>query len=169
MKKRLTIFISAMVMSFIVHADDGRPPEERHAPVSSLEQLSPGLRLLLTEEMVALQDGMQSLIAAIVSGDWEKMAALGEKIDSSFILEQELTQSQKDELHRSLPLAFRDMDREFHLYAGMLAHAANDKNPDLVTFYFYRMNDACLSCHRKFATHRFPGLKSGEREEGHHH
>ena len=168
MMKRLTIILAAIAISFPVHAGGGRPHEEKHSPATSLEQLSPGLRLLLAEEMVALQAGMQSLIPAIISGDWEKIAGLGEKIDNSFILAQELTQSQADELHRSLPLAFLELDQEFHLYAGMLAHAANNRNPELVSFYYYRMNDSCLSCHRKFATHRFPGLQPPATDEHHH-
>jgi hypothetical protein len=168
MKKQLTIFLAAIVISFPAYAADGRPHEEKHSPATSVEQLSPGLRLLLAEEMVALQAGMQSLIPAIISGDWEKIAGLGEKIGDSFILAQKLTPSQADELHRSLPLAFLELDQEFHLYAGMLAHAANNRNPELVSFYFYRMNDSCLSCHRKFATHRFPKLKPGAIEKHHH-
>jgi hypothetical protein len=169
MLNRLTIFLTAIIISFHVHAGDEGLHEEKHFPATPLEQLSPGLRQLLSREMVALQGGMQSLIPAIISGEWEEIAGLGEKIHDSYILKQKLTQSQVDELHHSLPPSFREMDQQFHHYAAMLAHAADNRNTELVTFYFYRMADTCLACHKKFATHRFQGLKSGGVEQGHHH
>jgi len=42
------------------------------------------------------------------------------------------------------------------------------KNADVVNFYFYKMNDACVSCHGKYAAERFPGLAK-EGEKGHLH
>jgi len=169
MMKRLTTFLAAIVITFPVQAGEERSHEEQHAPAASLEQLSPGLRLLLSEEMVALQAGMQSLIPAIIAGDWENIAGLGEKIAGSYILDRKLTQSQADELHHSLPLSFREMDQGFHHDAAMLAHAADSRDRELVTFYLYRMTDACLSCHARFATHRFPGLKLDGVDEVHGH
>jgi hypothetical protein len=169
MLNRLILMLVTVVISLAVNADDGRPHEEKHSPPAGLEQLSPGMRQLLTREMTALQDGMQALVPAIISGQWKAVAGIGEQMRDSYILAQELTQSQAEELHHSLPLSFRTMDREFHHYAGMLAHAANNRNPELVTFYHYKMTDACLTCHETFATQRFPGLRSGGVEEGHHH
>lgn len=168
MRNRLTILLVAVGFSLTVHAGDSQLHEESHSPAVSLEQLSPGLRQLLVEEMVALQDGMQSLLPLIITGRWEEIAGLGEKMRDSYILKQKLTPSQADELHRSLPTAFREMDQEFHHFADMLAHAANNRNRELVTFYYYRMTDACLACHGKFATQRFPGLESGAMQEHHH-
>jgi len=66
-----------------------------------------------------------------------------------------------------LPQQFIEMDMDFHKSAGMLAHAAEMKNADVVNFYFYKMTTACVSCHGKFAAGRFPGLAKGG-EEGHH-
>jgi hypothetical protein len=169
MLNRITIFLVAIIVSLHVHAGEQRSHEGEHIPPASLQHLSAGLRQLLVEEMVALQHGMEALVPAIISGKWDEIAELGEKMRNSYILKQKLTQSQADELHQSLPLSFREMDQEFHHDAAMLAHAADKKNPELVTFYFYRMTDTCLACHRKFATHRFPGLKSGGVDEGHHH
>jgi cytochrome c556 len=67
-----------------------------------------------------------------------------------------------------LPQQFIEMDMDFHKSAGMLAHAAEMKNADVVNFYFYKMNAACVSCHGKYATERFPGLIKGGDEEHHH-
>jgi len=108
--------------------------------------------------MAALQEGMQSLVPAIVSGNWEAVATTGEKLRDSFILQQELTPELVAELHRAVPAAFLEMDQSFHHSAGMLVHAAKKENPELVTFYYYKLTETCVSCHTKFATHRFPGL-----------
>jgi len=71
-------------------------------------------------------------------------------------------------LHRVLPEQFIEMDMDFHKSAGMLAHAAEMRNADVVHFYFYKMNANCVSCHSKYAQERFPGLANGDKE-GHHH
>ncbi len=121
-------------------------------------QLSPGLLALLNQEMGLIQKGMMDLVPAIATGEWDEVSAIGQKIKASFILKQKLTDSQKKELGRALPQQFIEMDMDFHKSAGMLAHAAELKNADVVNFYFYKMNTACVSCHSKFAVDRFPGL-----------
>ncbi|PNU19143.1 hypothetical protein C2E25_13800 [Geothermobacter hydrogeniphilus] len=131
-------------------------------------QLSPGLRTLLNQEMGLIQQGVMELVPAIAAGDWDKVTDIGRKIKASFILKQKLTAAQKEELHRVLPQQFIEMDMDFHTSAGMLAHAAEMKNADVVNFYLYKMTTACVSCHGKFATERFPGLAQGA-EESHHH
>jgi hypothetical protein len=90
------------------------------------------------------------------------------KIKKSFILKQKLTKAQKEELHRVLPQQFIEMDMDFHKSAGMLAHAAEMKNADVVNFYFFKMHTACVSCHSKYAAERFTGLKKSRDEEHHH-
>ena len=107
------------------------------------------------------------MVPTIAAGEWDKVSALGQKIKKSFILKQKLTGAQKEELHRVLPEQFIEMDMDFHKSAGMLAHAAEMKNADVVNFYFSKMNAACVSCHGKYAAERFPGLSTGA-EEGHH-
>ena len=56
---------------------------------------------------------------------------------------------------------FQEMDQVLHQYAAKLARAAKNKNAELTVFYFYKMTDACLGCHTRYATHRFPDLKYG--------
>ncbi len=144
------------------HAHDMKPQATQGL------QLSPDLLALLNQEMGLIQQGMMDMVPAIAAGDWDTASTLGRKIKASFILKQKLTGAQKDELHRVLPPQFIEMDMDFHKSAGMLAHAAEMKNADVVNFYFYKMNAACVSCHGKYATERFPGLTNGGEEEHHH-
>jgi cytochrome c556 len=136
--------------------------------VSQGAHLSPGSLSLLNQEMGLIQKGMMDLVPAIAAGEWNKVATIGKKIEASFILKQKLTEAQKEELHQVLPEQFVEMDKDFHKAAGMLARAAEMKNADVVNFYFYKMNDACVSCHGKYAAERFPGLAK-EGEKGHLH
>ncbi|MBW2475932.1 MAG: cytochrome c [Deltaproteobacteria bacterium] len=135
--------------------------------ISQGVQLSPSLLALLNQEMRLIQQGIMDMVPAIAAGEWDKVSALGQKIKESFILKQKLTDAQKEELHRVLPQQFIEMDMDFHKSAGMLAHAAEMKNADVVNFYFYKMNAACVSCHGKYAASRFPGLSKGGKVEHH--
>jgi len=153
------------------HEDKTQPDAERAHHMESQKShgvpLSPSLLALLNQEMGLIQQGMMDMVPAIAAGEWDKVSTLGQQIKESFILKQKLTEAQKEELHRVLPQQFIEMDIDFHKSAGMLAHAAEMKNADVVNFYFYKMNAACVSCHSKFAAERFPGLAKGG-EEGHH-
>ena len=62
------------------------------------------------------------------------------------------------ELHAVLPHEFIEKDKRFHYLAGMLEHASKNKKPELINFYFSKMNESCVSCHTVFATHKFPAL-----------
>ena len=178
--KQATLIIIALLFCFPQfvlaashehHEDNARPDAERvHHMDSQTSQgflLSPGLLTLLNQEMGLIQQGIMDMVPAIAAGEWDKVSNLGLKIKESFILKQKLTEAQKEELHRVLPQQFIEMDMDFHKSAGMLAHAAEMKNADVVNFYFYKLNTACVSCHGKFAAERFPGLVKGG-EEGHH-
>ncbi len=131
-------------------------------------QISPDLKKLLNQEMAAIQDGMMALIPAMSAGEWEEVATIGKNIKASFIMKQKLTEAQREELHRVLPPSFIEMDQDFHKSSGMLAHAAEMKNADVMNFYFSKLNQACVSCHAKFATERFPGLAKTSDEDDHH-
>lgn len=131
--------------------------------------LSADLHHLLAQEMLAIENGMKDLIPAISSGEWEKMASIAQKISDSFIMKQKLTAAQKKELHRSLPRLFVEMDQDFHNSASMLAHAAGMENADVVNFYFFKLNSACVACHAKYASERFPGLVKGNGGGDHQH
>jgi cytochrome c556 len=143
------------------HHDAPPPGEQLH--------LTPALTDLLKQEMNAIQQGMQTLHPAIVSGNWHDAAAIGEKIQQSYIMQQQLTAGQMDELHHKLPPDFLELDQSFHHAAGMLAHAARQHNTEVVNFYYYKLTDTCIACHRKFALHRFPGLADAADNKPHQH
>jgi len=169
-KHIFSIFIF-VVISLYIFQSAMAAETDHHVEVSTGHgiHLSDGLKLLLNQEMVAIQQGMMDLIPAISSGNWDEVALIGKNIKASFIMKQKLTKAQKEELYRVLPQDFVELDQAFHKFAGMLAHAAEKKNAEVVNFYFYKLTEACISCHAKFATVRFPGLKIDGEEKEHHH
>ncbi|MCK4506922.1 MAG: hypothetical protein KAU27_00165 [Desulfuromonadales bacterium] len=167
--QKITIFIFTVLMLSITSL--AFAAEHGHHQKPSTEdgiQVSPDLKKLLNQEMAAIQNGMMALIPAMSAGEWDEAATIGKNIKASFIMKQKLTKAQKEELHRVLPPSFIEMDQAFHKSAGMLAHAAEMKNADVANFYFFKLNEACVSCHAKFATGRFPGLVKSADEDGHH-
>ncbi len=116
------------------------------------------IKPILKKEMLAVEKGMQQLVSSIAKGDWDKTAEIGKQIQASYIMKQSLTAEQMKQLHHSLPEQFIKQDHAFHQYAGMLAHAAEVKNTDVVNFYFYKMNESCVQCHSRYAQERFPAF-----------
>lgn len=145
---------------------------EEHAPMElaadrPLLPLSPGLQDLLRQEMISIQNTMMQMMPSISSGDWDKVSEFAGKIADTHILKQKLTQDQFMELARVLPNEFKELDNEFHMMAGMMAHVAQERHLELVTFYYYKLTEGCVGCHSKFATHRFPALIQSSK--GHSH
>ena len=123
-----------------------------------VESLSPELRGLLSKEMVAVQDGMVSMMSAYASGNTKDIASIAEKIEESYILKQAMTRQQMDELHQKLPKSFVELDHQFHHDAGLLAKAARKNDHELIGFYFSKLVNSCSSCHSQHARHRFPAF-----------
>jgi len=134
-----------------------------------VEALSPELRELLSKEMIAIQNGMVSIIPAYSSGNWGEIAITAGNIERSYILKQSLTGSQVHELHLALPPSFIEKDQRFHYLAGMLEHVAKERKSELINFYFSEMTESCVGCHSVFATKKFPALSSKEKDEEHDH
>ena len=155
----------AIFMSFSAYAENTHKQEVN----TGIEALSPALRTLLTKEMLAIQTGMMSVIPAYAAGNWSEIENIALNIKNSYILKQSLTDEQIHELHSSLPASFIEQDQQFHYYSGMLEHAASMRKPELVGFYFSKLNEACFSCHSQFATHRFPALSPEKDTEEHTH
>jgi hypothetical protein len=141
-------------------ADDGH--RDHAAERSGVAALSTPLREALAQEMVALQNGMMSIIPAFASGDWALVAETGKQMEQSYIMKQALSAEQLDELHHVLPPQFLELDAQFHYLAGMLSHAAGNRKPELAAFYFSRMLETCTACHARFATEKFPALAAPE-------
>lgn len=148
------------------HTDHEKHSEEKQ---SAVESLSPELRDVLSKEMLALQEGMKSIIPAYVSGNWHEVETTAMQMKNSYILKQKLSEHQIHELHSKLPPLFIELDQEFHYLAGMLAHAAEKKKSELVGFYFSKLSESCVGCHARFATHKFPAFAQHKPPEEHKH
>ena len=162
-----TIFLLMIFVSFTSHVADGHEPAGK-AQAHGVDGLSKDLRTLLSKEMIALEKGMKSIITAYISGKWDEIEVIADKMENSYILRQSLTQQQMHELHSVLPAAFIEKDQQFHYLAGMLGHAAKMKKVELINFYYSEMTQSCVACHSEFATHKFPALSSGHNAEHQH-
>ncbi len=162
--------LAAAPLSFADHHEHDRHHDAHHdTQQKSVENLSTALRALLQKEMMALQTGMVSAIPALISGNLGEVEKIAQNMKDSYILKQSITKEQVEELHSSLPAGFLKMDKEFHYYAGMLAHVANRKKLELVNFYFSKLTESCVSCHSEYAPHKFPGLSMKGSSEKHDH
>ncbi|MBE9538819.1 MAG: cytochrome c [Proteobacteria bacterium] len=136
---------------------------------SGVQDLSPELRSLLSKEMLSLQEGMQSILPAYVSGDLDEVAKIARKIKNSYILKQQITDTQKRELKSKLPASFLQSDQKFHEYAGMLEHVSKEKHMELVGFYYAKLSESCVSCHSQHASHRFKAFNKEQPQDNGHH
>jgi len=165
----LFTFLLALSVPVSFAEDKHHQYHETSKAVSAVESLSPELRALLTKEMYEIQKGMMAIIPAYAAGNWGEIEAIGNKIEHSYILKQNITEAQVKELHSTLPKQFIKLDKEFHYFAGMLSHAAKKKKPELVGFYFSKLNESCVSCHSQYATHKFQGFGGVKDQGGHSH
>lgn len=130
--------------------------KEHHNKPMGVKTLSSELRVVLSQEMIALEKAMKTILSSMIAGDYTSIEETAVKIKNSFILKQKLTSTQKEELHTKLPQSFIAQDSAFHNDAAMLEHVANIKNPELTQFYFNKMLNACVTCHQSFAQEKFP-------------
>lgn len=144
-------------------------PEPTHEEQSAVERLSPAVRALLRDEMVALEEAMQALVPAVVSGDAESVEHLASQMRDSYVLSAALTEAQRAELERTLPPGFLERDLAFHQLAADLATAARDSSETLVPFYVYKLTESCVTCHARYAAHRFPAFAQAPARGHHHH
>lgn len=147
-------------------AGGARAQEPHAAPALAI---SPELTELLREEMRGISGGVQTLVTAIATGDWKTIADTSAQIRASYIMEQKLTAAQKQELETALPEVFKIMDANFHREAANLGHAAEARDAELTSFYFYRMVESCVACHSAYAVTRFPTLAAGAAAEPQQH
>lgn len=129
------------------------------ADKTGLESLSPELRILLSQEMVALEKGMHSIFSNIISGNYEQMAITAEHIQNSFILKQKLSPSQRKELQTKLPKSFIHLDQGFHESAGELVNAAEFEDNKLVIKLYTKMTSTCVQCHSTYAKQEFQNFE----------
>lgn len=166
MNRYLVLF--ALAFSLSVHAETDQHASD-HGGASL--QIPDDIRELLRQEMLEIRKGMEALVFAVAAGEWDDIARIGSDIKHSYILKKKLTEEQKHRLHSDLPDRFVELDGKFHHYAGMLSHVAEERDIGLVQYYVYKMNEACTSCHAKFAAGRFTGftLPNKHMQHMHHH
>jgi len=161
MKITLTMTVTAsLLMPFAVP----NALAEDAAHKKSGIQISDDLKKALLKEMKAVQDGMIKLVPAIASGDWATVSRTAKNIKKTYIMKQKLTKAQLKELHSALPEGFKRLDHRFHETAGRLALAAERKDAELAVFYFYKLNESCVTCHSTYATQKFPAFDTGGTE-----
>jgi len=121
-------------------------------------KLTPKLQDLLRQEMASVLAASQDILGAIVTGDHPTVAEGAQQIHDSFILQQSLTDQDRQDLMAAVPPAFVDLDRAFHETSAELAAAARVGDADREISAFNQMTEACVACHTRFASDRFPGL-----------
>jgi len=122
-------------------------------------RLSGHIQKILSAEMNGIQKGMTMLAIAIPAGHWDDIAGTAEKMKESYLMNRKLSHEEREELHHSLPPGFQALDREFHDTAGLLRQAAGAHKRELVTAYFCKLNETCVTCHSLYAAKRFPDFK----------
>jgi hypothetical protein len=145
--KKTAIFLSALLLSGTSLAAE----DTAHGL-----HLSPPVRAALVQEMKSVQENMTGMLPHIAAGEWEEVAHLAQKIEGAYIMRQQLSPGQMEELHQALPPEFIELDHAFHKMAGMLSHVAQEPHVELISFYYYKLTESCIRCHSKFAQQRFP-------------
>jgi len=167
MKKFIQLTLLAALIPTLCLGEE-HSSHQLKSELSGTEALSPELRELFSKEMVELQNGMKDIIPLYISGKMDEIAIIAAKMESSYVLKQNLSESQMHELHSKLPDSFIALDQEFHYLAGMLEHVAKEEKTELVGFYISRMTESCLGCHAEYAIHKFPAL-APEKQTEHSH
>lgn len=135
-------------------------------PIS--KKLTPKLNELLTDEMLSIKQAVTHIMNGIIVGDHSIVENMATQINDSFILKQQLTEKDKEDLMAVAPEEFLKMDGKFHELSGKLAEAAVSKDYDLQRYYFGRLIESCQSCHSEYVTDKFPSF-SGAAPSGHVH
>lgn len=122
--------------------------------------LSPELVELLRAEMREISKGIQSLALSLATADWHAIQETSEKIRASYIMENQLTPAQAEELEHVLPEQFKQLDADFHHRAQKLGLAAAEHDAELALFHYSRLLESCANCHSTYAKERFPEFAS---------
>ncbi len=135
---------------------------------SGVSELSDELRILFSQEMIALKKGLVQITEAYITGDWSTIETLALKMEQSYILRQNLSKQQMHQLHSVLSPEFIKQDQKFHYLSGMLNHAAKMEKVEMIGFYLSKMSETCVSCHSQYAVHKFPKFKTEIKTSVHH-
>lgn len=141
---------------------------EHNGEAGAVLSAVPHLQKLLGEEMRAVLPAMNKIVAALPAGDWPTIASTATAIHNSFIMQQKLTAKDRELLHQHLPAEFIHLDQTFHRQAKQLHEVALQHDADLSVYYVSKMLALCVECHQRFATSRFPALKTTPQSDLHH-
>src|SRR5690606_35752173 len=95
------LFAAAMLFAAATMYAAAQQPSDRAVGPS----LPPNLRALLIEEMLAVLAASESILDALVRGEDERVAQNAQAIHDSFILEQRMTDADREALHAAVPHA----------------------------------------------------------------
>lgn len=126
-------------------------------------KLTDKLRQLLQEEMRAVQGAMTSIHSAMVMGQHASVAESAQQIHDSFILQQSLTEQDREDLMSAVPAGFIDLDKNFHKLAASLADAGRNEDTQEQRILFNKMTRSCIECHGTYVSGRFTGLNASEK------
>lgn len=158
MLKALTMTLLSTMLAVGAFAIAGPQPT---AAINVGAELPPKLRILLIQEMRAIDEASQQIHSAIVQGQHETIANKAQAIHDSFIMEQQMTPADEAALLAAVPKAFLASDEELHELSAKLAEAGRARDTARQMQLFSEMTKGCVSCHSAYATARFPGLGSG--------
>jgi cytochrome c553 len=164
-EKPLTSILGGVLIMMLVGL---WPMADARAAEPVAPRLTPKLQKLFAEEMVAILQASQQIVAALVAGDHALVTKNAQAIHDSFILDRNLTAQDRKALETAVPPAFLELDGAFHQMAAKLADAGRHKDTELQNYYFGRMLETCGTCHRQYATDKFPAL-GGKTPLGHSH
>ncbi len=160
------IILSVLLPNRQDHEDHSMHSEQMGK--SQIIEWTPSIHSALVKEMQAITVNYQNLVSALAQGDWKIVAENSHAIYSSFILKQELSQEDMEDLHRILPERFIEMDAKFHDHAKKLAMAAKNHDPELAAIYSGKLMEGCVNCHQSYANKRFPGFAEEKKSEHSH-
>lgn len=146
-----TTAIAAALMLASAHLVAAQADPEPVGP-----KLPPKVRGLLLQEMNAVLGATHEILDALVRGEDGIVAQKAQAIHDSFILQQEMTQADRQALKEAVPKAFIERDQAFHALTGQLAEAAREGDAASQQTLFADMVNACAACHSRYATNRFP-------------
>lgn len=142
-------------------ADEGASPAAgSSAPPQDLD-LPPRFSELIRAEMREIEGAMQEELSHLARAEAAEGAELARRIEASFVMKARMSDAERKELRSLLPETFLAFDRDFHRRAGRMAKAFEAGDFDTAADLYAEMNRACVRCHSRFATERFPAFTGG--------